>query len=109
MPKRAVIEIEATVTERGQTTVPAAIRRMLRLGKRGSIVFRGLPDGTVVVAARDGDEASDPVLGKFLDFLAQDMQNNPAGLLPANAQTIARVRDLTAHIKVDLDAPLKDD
>ena len=109
MPKHAVLEIEATVTERGQTTVPAAIRRMLRLGKRGSIVFRGLPDGTVVVAAKEGDGASDPVLRTFLDFLARDMQSNPAGLQPANAEIVARARYLTGEVEVDLDAPLKDD
>ncbi len=29
-----ILEIPATITERGQTTVPAAIRKMLALGKR---------------------------------------------------------------------------
>jgi len=32
--------------------VPAAIRKMLDLGKGGHIVFRGLADGTVVIAKR---------------------------------------------------------
>ena len=29
-----ILEIPATITDRGQTTVPAAIRKMLALGKR---------------------------------------------------------------------------
>ena len=41
-----ILEIPATITERGQTTVPAAIRKMLALGKRDKVVFRGLADGT---------------------------------------------------------------
>jgi len=35
-----VLEIPATVTERGQTTVPAAIRKMLNLGKRAMSCLR---------------------------------------------------------------------
>jgi antitoxin PrlF len=38
---------------------------MLDLGKRGHVVFRGLADGTVVIAKRD-DVTDDPVIGKFL-------------------------------------------
>ena len=48
MSKNAkLLEIPATITDRGQTTVPAAIRKMLALGKRDRVVFRGLADGTV--------------------------------------------------------------
>ena len=48
MNVRPTLEIEATITERGQTTVPAAIRKMLGVQK-GAIVFKGMPDGTVVI------------------------------------------------------------
>ena len=41
MGKFAVFEIEATVTERGQTTVPAQVRKMLSIRKTGRVVFRG--------------------------------------------------------------------
>jgi hypothetical protein len=47
-----ILEIPATITGRGQTTVPAAIRKMLALGKRDQVVFRGLADGTVVIAKK---------------------------------------------------------
>jgi bifunctional DNA-binding transcriptional regulator/antitoxin component of YhaV-PrlF toxin-antitoxin module len=62
MPKAAkLLEISATITERGQTTVPTAIRKMLALGQRDRVVFRGLADGTVVLAKKTADERADPV------------------------------------------------
>ena len=39
-------EIMATVTERGQVTIPAEVRRLLGIKTRGSIVF-GIEDGAV--------------------------------------------------------------
>ena len=47
MSIRPTLEIEAKITERGQITVPAAIRKMLGVDK-GVVVFKGMPDGTVV-------------------------------------------------------------
>ena len=37
------LKIPATTTERGQTTVPAAIRKMPALGKRDEGCFAGSP------------------------------------------------------------------
>jgi bifunctional DNA-binding transcriptional regulator/antitoxin component of YhaV-PrlF toxin-antitoxin module len=62
----------ATITARGQTTVPAAIRKTLSLGKRDRVVFRGLADGTVVIAKKETRaDRDDPVIGKFLEFCAR--------------------------------------
>ncbi|MEO6946706.1 MAG: type II toxin-antitoxin system PrlF family antitoxin, partial [Nitrobacter sp.] len=69
-----ILEISATITDRGQTTVPAAIRKMLALGKRDQVVFRGMADGTVMISKKDARaDDGDPVIGKFLEFLARDM------------------------------------
>jgi antitoxin PrlF len=111
MAKRAeILEIPATITSRGQTTVPAAIRKMLLLGKRDRVVFRGLADGTVVIAKKetraDGD---DPVIGKFLEFLARDMSNEPARIRPVANALVSRGKALVKGVEVDLDAPLPDD
>jgi antitoxin PrlF len=43
-----ILKIPATITARGQTTVPAAIRKKLALGKRDQVVFCGLADRTVM-------------------------------------------------------------
>ena len=41
-------EIWASVTERGQVTIPAEVRRLLGLKKREKVVF-AIEDGTVVL------------------------------------------------------------
>lgn len=111
MPKTAeILEIPATITERGQTTVPAAIRRMLALGKRDQVVFRGLSDGTVVIAKkRHLSDEDDPIIGKFLEFLARDMSDQPARIRPVLKSMLARGKALVKGIAVDLDAALPDD
>lgn|SRR5574337_331178 len=105
-----ILEIPATITDRGQTTVPAAIRRMLALGKRDQVVFRGLADGTVVIAKRQPSaDDVDPVIGRFLAFLARDMANEPARIRPAPRSLVARGKTLVEGVKVDLDAALPED
>jgi antitoxin PrlF len=106
----AILEIPATVTERGQTTVPAAIRKMLALGKRDRVVFRGLADGTVVIAKKsEAAEESDPVIGRFLSFLARDMAGDPRRIRAVSPELVARAAALVEGVDVDLDAPLADD
>lgn len=93
-----------------QTTVPAAIRRMLALGKRDQVVFRGLADGTVVIAKKQSSaNDGDPVIGRFLAFLAHDMANEPARIRPVPKSLVARGKDLAKGVKVDLDAALPED
>ena len=105
-----ILEIPATITDRGQTTVPAAIRRMLALGKRDQVVFRGLADGTVVIAKKQSSaNDGDPVIGRFLAFLAHDMANEPARIRPVPKSLVARGKDLAKGVKVDLDAALPED
>jgi len=41
-------EIWASVTERGQVTIPAEVRKALGIGKREKVIF-ALEDGTVVL------------------------------------------------------------
>ena len=105
-----ILEIPATITDRGQTTVPVAIRKMLALGKRDQVVFRGLADGTVVIAKRQtrADER-DPVIGKFLAFLARDMAAEPARIRPVLKSLVSRGKSLAKGVEVDLDAALPED
>jgi antitoxin PrlF len=109
---REVLEIPATITERGQTTVPAAIRKMLNLGKRGHVVFTGLADGTVVIARDERAEearSEDPVIAKFLAFLAKDMAEKPQRIRPVPRELVERAKALVEGVEVDLDAALPDD
>ena len=110
MPKNAkLLEIPATITDRGQTTVPAAIRKMLALGKRDRVVFRGLADGTVVLAKQEDIIKPDPVIGKFLAFLARDMADAPTRIKPVPRDLVERGRKLVRGVTVDLDKALPDD
>jgi len=105
-----ILEIPATITDRGQTTVPAAIRKMLALGKRDQVVFRGLADGTVVIAKKQSSaEVGDPVIGTFLAFLARDMASEPARIRPVPKSLVTRGNGLVKGVKVDLDAALPED
>lgn len=108
MNVRPTLEIEATITERGQTTVPAAIRKMLGV-KKGPIIFKGLPDGTVVIEAKQEESEEDPAIAKFLEFLERDIRENPQNLVPFTKEMMDEVNELVAGVEVDMDAPLDDD
>lgn len=100
-----VLEIEATVTSRGQTTLPSAIRRALKVGNQGAIVFRIEESGQVTVAKKELTE-TDPVIGQFLSFLTADMIARPDALRPVTADWLASLQDLVKGVPIDLDAPL---
>jgi antitoxin PrlF len=103
----AVRELESSLTDRYQTTVPGAVRRTLKLGKRDRIRFKVQPDGAVLLSRAEPVEASDPVVGEFLRFLASDMQSHPQRVKGLDAALVRRVRSLVKNVKIDLDAPLR--
>ena len=45
---------EATMTSKGQVTIPADIRRSLGLSTQDRVTFTPMPDGTVVLRAKTG-------------------------------------------------------
>lgn len=100
----ATLELESTLTDRYQTTVPGAVRRALRLGKRDRIRYLVQDNGSVVLR-RAGDDG-DPVLGTFLDFLAKDIAEHPQRVRAIDAGLAKRMRSLTKGVKVDLGAAL---
>lgn len=105
----ATLEVESTLTDRYQTTVPETVRRALRLGKRDKIHYTIRPGGEVVLTRVDASEGDDPVLGQFLGFLARDIASHPERLQAIDANLVQRLQSLTGDIEVDLDAPLSAD
>ena len=102
----ASLEVESTLTDRYQTTVPETVRRALRLGKRDKIHYAIRPGGEVVLTRAGVQDSNDPVLGQFLAFLARDIASHPAQLQPVDTQFLQRIQSLVGGVKVDLNAAL---
>ncbi|MEO6626252.1 MAG: type II toxin-antitoxin system PrlF family antitoxin [Burkholderiaceae bacterium] len=102
-------EIESTLTDRYQTTVPETVRRALKLGKRDKIHYAIRPGGEVVLTRADASAHDDPVLGQFLGFLARDIADHPEHVHTIDASFLQRLQMLTGGIAVDLAAPLSAD
>jgi antitoxin PrlF len=105
----ATLEVESTLTDRYQTTVPEMVRRRLRLGKREKVHYSIRPNGEVVLSRAEVSGNDDPVLGQFLSFLSLDMAEHPERLQALDAGFVQRLQSLTTGIEVDLEAPLSAD
>ncbi len=105
----ATLEVESTLTDRYQTTVPETVRRALRLGKRDKIHYTIRPGGEVVLTRVEASDGDDPVLGQFLGFLAADITRHPEGLQAVDAGLVQRLQALVGSVDVDLDAALSED
>jgi antitoxin PrlF len=102
----------ASLTSQNQITIPAPIRRALKLqGGRSKISFSMRKDGTVVLAKsapRRKKPAVDSALGPFLKLLDDDMRRHPERIQPLSAALVKKVQKLVRNVKVDLNAPLPD-
>ncbi|QQD21900.1 type II toxin-antitoxin system PrlF family antitoxin [Oceanospirillaceae bacterium ASx5O] len=105
----AILDVESTLTDRYQTTVPETVRRALRLGKRDKIHYTIRPNGEVLLTRAETSEGDDPVLGQFLGFLAHDMASHPEHLQAVDAGLVQRLQSLVGGIEVDLNATLSAD
>ena len=105
----ATLQVESTLTDRYQTTVPETVRRALRLDKRDKIHYTIRPDGEVVLTRAAAGKNDDPALAPFLGFLARDMAEHPERLRAVDAGFRQRIRALVSGVEIDLDTPLSAD
>jgi antitoxin PrlF len=105
----ATLQVESTLTDRYQTTVPETVRRALRLGKRDKIHYTIRPDGEVVLTRAAAAELDDPALAPFLGFLARDLAAHPEQLQAMDASLVQRIQALVGTAAVDLDVALSAD
>lgn len=105
----ATLEVESTLTDRYQTTVPETVRRALKLGKRDKLHYTIRPDGDVVITRAAEAREDDPLLGQFLSFLAGDIARHPERVQAVDSALLARIQSLVGQVEVDLDAPLSAD
>lgn len=104
----SILSEEATLTERYQTTVPAAVRKALNLHKGEKIRYVIEESGRVILSrAESSDE--DPALQSFLMFLAADINKHPEHLQSINSSLLKRVQNLVKGVELDLNAPLADE
>lgn len=115
-PAAAVVEEVCTITARGQTTVPKAVRQALGVGYGGRIAFR-VEGGAVTVRALppemvdgEGAAAEDPALAPFLALLEADLAARPAeAVRPLPEALASRLDALAAEAggEADPDAPIE--
>ena len=64
----------ATVTSKGQITLPKPIRQALGIAVGGKVAF-DLRGSEVVVSRADSDAHEDPAIGAFLSLLESDIRS----------------------------------
>ena len=69
----SIIHEVATLTAKGQITLPKSIRQALGVDTGAKVAFELHEDGQIVVSRADA-EHEDPAIGAFLDLLAGDIQ-----------------------------------
>lgn len=101
----SIVNVEASLTERYQTTVPTVVRKALGLAKRDKIQYVIQGDGTVLLT-KFAPADSDPAISAFLTFLERDIIENPQALSALSAEDAERLFSLVAGVDVDIDAAL---
>jgi antitoxin PrlF len=102
-----LIEEKSTVTAKGQTTVPKAVRQALGVRAGDRIAFRVDEGGNVSLArAEAADETS--AVDAFLEFLSSDIKHRPEGVAPMAEATADRLRELMHGVEVDLNSDFGD-
>ncbi len=82
MTTRSIFEAESTLTERYQTTIPDAVRKVLGLGKRDRVIYRMTGTGEVRLVKAEPDPADDSALGPFLALLDKRLATHPKKIVP---------------------------
>jgi antitoxin PrlF len=105
----ATLNVESTLTDRYQTTVPETVRRALRLRKRDKLHYVIRSNGEVVLTRAAAAQGDDPVLGQFLAFLSKDIADHPERLQALDAEFVQRIQSLIGPVDVDFDGALSPD
>lgn len=100
------IEEVSTITAKGQTTIPKAVRQALGVDYGGKIAFRVDKRGVTVVRV---EEDADPAIERFLEFVADDIRKHPEAVKALSPDLAARIAALTEGMEVDLDAAIDGD
>lgn len=102
-----VVEEVCTITAKGQTTVPKAVRQALGVGYGGRIAFR-VEDGQVTIRAIAEESGTDPALAPFLALLEADLIARPGDAVqPLSDALMDRVDALATEVgEIDPTTPI---
>jgi antitoxin PrlF len=100
------IEKDATITAKGQTTVPKPVRQALGVRGGDKITYRIDEEGVTI---RRADREADPAIASFLTFLANDIKKHPGNLKSLSPNLAKRIASLVKNVEVDLDAAIEGD
>ncbi len=103
-----ILNSESKLTDRYQTTIPETVRKALHLHKRDKLRYSIQSNGNVLISRAETQE-SDPILGEFLNLLANDLSHTPNRLTALNSDLAGRVKTLVSDVDIDLDSPLADE
>ncbi len=107
---RSPDQVESSLTDRYQTTVPQPVRQALGLRKRDRIRYAFRANGEVVLQRVSPEPVDDdPALAPFLALLEQDIARAPARLQPITSDLVQRLQTLVGDLEVDLETPLTDE
>jgi antitoxin PrlF len=101
----SLLQTESTLTDRYQTTIPDAVRKALHLNKRDKILYTVQSDGHVFLSKIEENQ-DDPIIESFLDFIADDIRQNPQHLTSINQTLFNRIESLVAGVEFNLNEPL---
>ena len=98
----------ATITSKGQITLPKPIRQALGVDSGGKVAF-AFNGKSVTVSRADSTEHTDPAIARFLALIEQDISKGknvtalPAALAKSMKQALKRPVDLSEDIEGDVD------
>ena len=106
MGSSATIEKTCTVTRKGQTTLPLAVRQVLGVSHGGRISVR-VEGGRVTIEPVE-EEHRDPAISAFLHLIEADIAaGRNIGTLPDDL--VATLTKVLNEVDVDLDEPITGD
>lgn len=97
----------ATITSKGQITLPKPIRQALGVDLGGKVAF-DFKDGRVVVTRVSDEPHEDPAIGSFLSLLEKDIQKGrnittlPDDLARSMLAALGKPVDLNEDIEGDV-------
>lgn len=100
------LEKISTITAKGQTTIPKAVRQALGVDFGGRIIFHVDDNGVKLSRADAGD---DPAIDAFLGFLATDIKVHPQKIKALSPDLAERITTLTEGMTVNLDDEIDGD